>query len=387
MTKQSLRFLALAAVATLGLAGPAAAQPTVTLPPSGGNQKATVSQGIGLVRVTIDYSSPHVKSPAGVDRRGKIWGALVPYGMANLGFGTCGEQCPWRGGANENTVFTTTHDIKVEGQPLPAGSYGLHFIPGPEEWTVIFSKNSTSWGSFTYNMKEDALRIKAKPAKSEYREDLTYEFRDRYLDKATAVLRWEDLELPWSITVDNAKDLYVENMQRELRSTAGFSWAGWNSAAQFCLDQKTHLEDGLKWAELSVDPSYNGQVSFVTLSTLADLQAATGHAAEAKKTYDRALNDPSATPIEVHLYGRKLLAQGRKEEAMAVFELNARNHPKAWPVHMGLARGHAALGHTRQALAEAKLALQQAPDALNRKTIEDMIKQLEEDKGAQSKTK
>src|SRR5260370_219164 len=96
--------------------------------------------------------------------------------MGNLGFGTCGDQCPWRGGANENTVFTTSHDIKVQGQPLPAGSYGLHFLPGRDEWTIIFSKNYTSWGSFFYDAKEDALRAKAKPPKSDYHEDLTYWF-------------------------------------------------------------------------------------------------------------------------------------------------------------------------------------------------------------------
>src|SRR5436305_1258214 len=112
---------AVAALATFGLAMPAAAQfPGVTLPPSGGNQRATVVQQIGLVRVSVDYSSPHVHSPAGEDRKGQIWGKLVPYGMANLGFGSCGDQCPWRGGANENTVFTTSQDIMDQGQPLHA---------------------------------------------------------------------------------------------------------------------------------------------------------------------------------------------------------------------------------------------------------------------------
>ena len=119
----------------LAACSPAVAQ--LSLPPDGGNQHSVVSQGIGLVTVTVDYNSPDVHAPDGTDRRGKIWGELVPWGMANLGFGTCGDQCPWRGGANENTVFTTTHDVQVQGQPLPAGSYGLHFIPGADEWTVI----------------------------------------------------------------------------------------------------------------------------------------------------------------------------------------------------------------------------------------------------------
>jgi hypothetical protein len=96
----------------------------VRLPPDGKNQKASVSQWIGLVEVNVTYNAPKVTAPDGTDRTGKIWGQLVPYGMANLGFGTCGDQCPWRAGANENTVFRVSHDVKVEGQPLAAGSYG-----------------------------------------------------------------------------------------------------------------------------------------------------------------------------------------------------------------------------------------------------------------------
>jgi len=387
MVRKALRFsslwalpapAALAAILALMTSGSAAAQVgSITMPPDGGNQRAIVTQGIGLVRVTIDYSSPHVHSPTGEDRRGKIWGGLVPYGMASLGFGTCGDQCPWRGGANENTVFTTTHDIKVQGQPLPAGSYGLHFVPDREEWTVIFSKTATSWGSFTYDAKEDALRVKAKPGKSDYHEDLTYGFRDRKLDHATAVLLWEDLELPFDITVDNAKDLYVDNMRRELRSSAGFTWVGWNTAANYCLQAKTHLDEALRWAEISIDPSKGGQVNFTTLSTLADLQGANNLATEAKKTRERALHDPTAGPIDLHQYGRSLLAQKKATEAMEVFQLNAKLHPDVWPVHVGLARGYAALGNKKEALAHAKLALKQAPDPGNRKNLETIIQKLE----------
>jgi len=133
--------IGIALATTLLAAGVASAQTSITLPPSGDNQKASVTQYLGPVKVTIDYSSPKVHSPInGEDRRGKIWGTLVPYGMTNLGFGTC-KECPWRVGANENTVFTVSNDVKIEGQTLPAGSYGLHMIPGQDEWTIIFSKN------------------------------------------------------------------------------------------------------------------------------------------------------------------------------------------------------------------------------------------------------
>ncbi|MEA2694569.1 MAG: hypothetical protein QOJ16_3956 [Acidobacteriota bacterium] len=376
--RSPLRFLA--ASATLAaLAGPAAAQSAgITLPPNGGNERATVIQQIGLVRVSVEYSSPHVHSPSGEDRKGKIWGKLVPYGMANLGFGTCGGQCPWRGGANENTVFTTSHDVKVQGQPLPAGAYGLHFIPGPEEWTIIFSKNSTSWGSFFYDPKEDALRVKARPETGEYREVLTYEFPERKEGTATAALKWENLSLPWTITVDNPNDLYVENLRRELRSSPGFSSQNWLAAAQFSLQNKTHLDDGLAWAKQAVDPVNNGQENFNTLSTLADLELANGQTAEAAKTMDRALSHPTAQPIDLHLYGRRLLAQKKTQEAMKVFELNAKRHPNVWPVHVGLARGYAALGKKKEALAEAKLGLPQAPDETTRKNLENVIQQIEQ---------
>jgi tetratricopeptide (TPR) repeat protein len=299
--------------------------------------------------------------------------------MANLGFGSCGDQCPWRGGANENTVFTTTHDVKVQGQPLPAGTYGLHFIPGAEEWTVVFSKNHTSWGSFFYDAKEDALRVQAKPAKSDYHEWLTYEFTDRQPDKTTLALKWEDLQVPFTISVDDIRGVYLSQIRNELRSSPGFDPRNYMGAAQYTLQAKTDLAEGLTWAEKAANPPA-GEESFQTLSTLAQLQEANGKAEDGRKTMDRALNHPTAGPLQIHLYGRQLLGQKKNDEAMKVFELNAKRHPDVWPVHVGLARGHAALGHNKEALAEAKLALKQAPDEGNRKNLEGLIKQLEEGK-------
>jgi hypothetical protein len=378
MTRSLFRLLTPLAAAVVLAAAPASAQISdLTLPPSGNNQYGSVTQGIGPVRVSIEYHSPKVHSPTGEDRHGKIWGGLVPFGMANLGFGDCGDQCPWRGGANENTVFTTSHDIKVQGQPLPAGSYGLHFIPGKEEWTIVFSKNHTSWGSYFYDAKEDALRVQAKPEKSEYHEWLTYEFTERKPDRATAALKWEDLQLPFAITVDDINALYVAGLRRELRTSPGFSWQNWAAAAQFCLDNKTNLDEGLRWAEKAAHGPGVGQENFQTLTTLARLQDANGKGDESRKSMDRALSLPSTSPQEIHQYGRQLLAEKKNEEAMKVFQLNAKRFPNQWPVHLGLARGHAALGHKKEALAEARLALPQAPDENNRKGIESLIKSLE----------
>lgn len=358
------------------LAGAAFAQyPGLTLPPSGNNQKASVTQFIGPAKVNIDYSSPAVHGTNGKDRRGEIWGKLVPYGLTNLGFGN-GKPSPWRAGANENTVFAVSHDVMVEGQKLPAGKYGLHMIAGPEEWTIIFSKNSSAWGSFFYEESEDALRVKVKPHKHEYREWLTYEFTERKPSSAVAELQWEELAVPWSVKVENVNDIYISRLRNELTSVPGFSPEGFDAAAQFTVAENTHLEDGLTWAEAAISKPFIGQTNFRTLSTKALVLEKMGRDAEAKTAMQTALQAPGTTPIQIHQYGRQLLTAGKKQEALEVFKLNAQRNGDTWPVHVGLARGYAAAGDNTQALEHAKKALAQAPDDLNRKSLEGMVKAL-----------
>jgi hypothetical protein len=368
------RFLIAAAVALMAIG--ASAQSVLNLPPSGGNERATVTQHIGLVTVSIDYSSPHVHSPQGADRRGKIWGTLVPWGLTNLGFGTC-KECPWRVGANENTVFTTSHDIQVNGSTLPAGSYALFAITQQDEWTWIFSKNHTSWGSFFYDQAEDVLRVKAKPEKAEYREVLTFDFTERKNDHATVAMKWEELAVPIEIAVPNATDLYIANLPKQLRDWPGFSDGPWQEAARYALDNK-HPAEALTWAQTAVSGSGGvGRKNFTNLMTLAEAQEANGKTAEAAKTREEGMNHPSATVFDLHGYARQLMAAGKKQEALKVFELNAKRNPGVWPVNFGLARGYSAVGRYPEALKAAKAALPQAPDEGNKKNIEGAIKKLE----------
>lgn len=368
------RFLAAAAVALCAVG--AFAQGGITLPPSGGNQRQTIIQQIGPVKVSVEYSSPHVHSPQGEDRKGKIWGTLVPYGLTNLGFGTC-KECPWRGGANENTVFTTSADINVQGQKLPAGSYALFFITDPNEWTAIFSKNHTSWGSFFYDPAEDALRVKLKPEKSEYREVLTYDFTERKDDKATLAMKWEELAAPLEITVPNATDLYIAELSKELRSSPGFTFVNWLGAAQYAIAQKRPTE-ALAWAKAAADGSQGiGRENFNTLMTLATAQDLAGQTADAAATRKKALSHPSATAVDLHMFGRQLLNQKKKDEAIQVWELNAQRFGTVWPTNVSMARANSAKGNYPEALKYAKAALAQAPDAGNKASLEGAIKKLE----------
>ena len=362
------------------LAGTVFAQfPGLTLPPSGNNQKAAVTQYIGPVQVTIEYSSPAVHGPNGKDRRGQIWGKLVPYGLADLGFGN-GKPNPWRAGANENTVFVVSHDVSVEGKTLPAGRYGLHMIPGPEEWTIIFSKNSSAWGSFFYDDSDDALRVTVKPRKHDYREWLTYEFTVRRPEEATAELQWEELAVPWTIKVTDANEIYFSRLRHELTTVPGFLPEGYDAAVQFCLQKNVHLDQALKWADAAISTPFVGRTDFGTLSTKAQVLSKLGREDEAKTVMQTALHHPTATPLNIHQYGRQLIAAKKNAEALEVFKYNAERNGDAWPVHVGLARGYSAACDLPKALEHAQKALPQAPDAPNRQILEAMIANLSQGK-------
>ncbi len=361
-------------LAVLSLAAaPLAAQ--VTVPPSGDNQAAEVKQWIGPVELGVSYHSPDITSPTGEDRRGKIWGQLVPYGYANLGFGTCGDKCPWRGGANENTVFHASHDITVEGKPLPAGAYGLHFLPGKDQWTVIFSRNSTSWGSFFYDEAEDALRVTVTPHAHPYTHWLSYEFLDRETDHATLELQWEELAVPIKLAVPDMNQVYIAALRRELRSSPGFDNASWVAAAQFALNAKVDLEEALGWAQKAVSDPFVGEESFTNLMLLADLQEANGK--DSAGARQKALESPTATPIGIHTYARQLQGRGKVDEAVKIFQFNAKRFPNRWPVHVGLMRAYSAQGKFKEAIAEAKLAFAQAPDDGNKQNLPRLIARLE----------
>ncbi len=379
MTRVTPRILALASALALLTAGTARAQ-NITLPPGGANQKASVSQWIGLVEVNVTYNSPDVTAPNGDDRTGKIWGQLVPYGMANLGFGTCGAECPWRVGANENTVFTVSHDVEIEGQALAAGSYGIHMIPGEKEWTVVFSNNSTSWGSFFYTADEDALRVTVTPEKSAYTHWLSFEFIDRQPAEATVALRWENLQVPWTISVPNVNELYVDKIREELRDSPGFSHLSWAAAANFCIQNNIHLDEALTWAQAAVSAPFIGQEDFATLTTLALAQAANGKGEESTATVLKAAGHPTANANGIHQMGRQLIAQGQKQLALQVFQTSYDRFEGAWPTNVGMARGYSALGQFDKALDHARKALDQAPGEPNRQNIAGLIKKLEEGK-------
>lgn len=348
----------------------AIAQLTTTA--SGGNKKAVVGERIGLTDVTIHYDRPGVKG-----REGKIWGQLVPVGFTNLGFGSA-KSSPWRAGANENTTITFSTDVKVEGKDVPAGTYGVFLAYDPTESTLIFSKNSTSWGAYYYDENEDLLRVKVKPVKlNESSEWLKYEFVNQTDSSATVQLAWDKLAIPFKILTDVKKN-QIAIFRKELRSDKGFTWVGWNQAAQWCAQNNINLEQGLQWADSATSATFGGNTQFQTYATKAQILNLLGRSDDATALIKSSMQ--YASMQDIHFYARQLITQKKTKEAFELFKANYDKYPKQFTALMGLARGYSANGDYKMALKYAQQAQPIAPDPLNKQGVEAAIAKLKEGK-------
>jgi hypothetical protein len=287
------------------------------------SQRGSVTQRVGLTDVTIVYSRPAVGGR-------EIWGKIVPYGKV------------WRSGANENTTISFTDDVSIEGKPLAAGTYGLHTIPEQDQWVIVFA---------------------------ELTELVTYDFDDVKQDSATAVLRWEKIAVPFQISVDT-KAVVLRSIKNELRNVGGFTWAGFDEAANWCLDNNYNLEQALKWEDTSIQ----NEERFENLLTKSQILVALGKTEEANATRAKALD--KASGLQLHVYGRGLQIQKKQDEGFAVFKINVQKHPNEWYTHGELARMASAKGDFPTALKEMKLALAGAPDA-TKNQIQGLIARLE----------
>jgi tetratricopeptide (TPR) repeat protein len=287
----------------------------------------------------------------------KIWGDLVPYGQV------------WRAGANENTTIAFSDPVTIEGQPLDKGVYGLHMIPGENEWTVIFSHAATSWGSFTYKQAEDALRVTVKPQPADMHNALTYDFDKLTPTSAVVELEWEKVAVPFKVDVDVNK-IVEDNLHRQLRGLAQYTWEGWDDAANYLLAQKTDLDEALKYEAQSIEV----EKRFDNELTKANILEAMGRKDEADTTRKLAMS--LANPLQLHIYARQLQGQKHQDEAFAIFRDNARKHPEEWFVHSGMARIYSSEGKFDDAVKEMNLALAGAPDG-QKSYVEGLVKRLQ----------
>jgi tetratricopeptide (TPR) repeat protein len=240
-------------------------------------------------------------------------------------------------------------------------------IPGETQWTVIFSKMSTAWGSFSYKQDEDALRVTVKPQTAEFHDALTYDFDDLKPDSTVVTLRWEKVAVPFKVSV-KVDDIAEASINRQIRGLNQYFWESWDEAANYYLASKTNLDEALK----DEDQSIRVEERYDNLLTKSQILEAMGRKDDATTARNQALGKASAQ--QLYFYGRQLQGQKKQEEAFALYLSNAKKFPDYWTSHVGLARVYSGQGEFDKAVKELQSALAGVPDDANRSNLEKYIK-------------
>ena len=269
------------------------------------SQKATVSQTVGTTDLSVTYSRPAVKGRVVYgdwpgDAKGEATldnqntrpaGApLVPWGHV------------WRSGANEATLFVAADDVLINDQPLPAGRYSLHSIPGKDDWTFIFNKDEGQWGSFSYDASKDALRVKAKPTwTADSQELLTYFIDAPEGDTATVTLRWEKLSVPFTVKVKDSVGATMNRLRAYVADAKPDEWQRPFNAAMYAKQNKLDA-DAAKYFEQSVkavDALVAAKPNFANYRTASNVYFNAGRTQQALAATEKAIELGKAEKADV----------------------------------------------------------------------------------------
>ena len=276
------------------------------------SQKASVTQTVGVTDVTIVYSRPGVKGrkifgdwPVAApgeatldDGDARPAGApIVPYGHI------------WRTGANNATQFTVTDDVLINGQPLPAGTYSLHTIPGKDEWTIIFNGVADQGGSFDYDAKKDVLRVKTKAEVS----DRVNEWLDFRLDPATenslvARINWEKVSVPFTIEVKDMPTLVLNKARTIVAAAKSDDWQTPFQAANYARNNKA-TDDAAKWYEQAlkaIDEQIKVKPSYLNLQRRANTLLNAGRREEGIAAAEKALDAGKAEKADTSALEKRI---------------------------------------------------------------------------------
>lgn len=315
------------------------------------SQHAVSTQTVGITDITLNYSRPLVNGR-------KVWGGIVPYGEV------------WRAGANENTIITFSDPVSIEGKPLDKGTYGLFMIPTEDQWTVIFSKTSTAWGAYTYKPDEDVLRVTVKPGAAEFHDALVYDFDDLKPDSAVVTLRWDKIAVPFKVSV-SVPQTVEQSLQKQFRGIVQYTWVSYDDAANYFLDAKTDLPQGLKYADKSIEI----EERYDNLMTKSQILTAMGKTDEAKTFAAQALAKADAS--QSYGYARQLQRDHKPDEAFAIYRGIAKKYPTNFFAYAGLARVAVGAGNYDEAVKQMKLSLAAAPENA-KPQIQTLVKRLED---------
>lgn len=337
------------ATALLFVALSALAQSPIRMPEA--SPAATVGQSIGVTDISIAYHRPAVN-------KRRIWGGLVPYGTI------------WRTGANENTTISVSTPVKIEGQALPAGTYALYAIPGPTQWTMVFSKFTGDWGQYNYDPAEDALRVNVTPQSvAEPQERLAFTFDDVANNSAVASLRWEKLRVPMKIEVDLPATVRA-SIANTLRGGKHWDPSAWLTAARWEL-RNGDPDTALRYADRALSLAVTGG-GLRTKAAILEKKGDTKGAAELRERSKSLYTEAETINFG---YGPPLGAK-KYDEAIAFLNNYAAAHPNSaelWRVYAGLGEAYAAKGDAAKAKELFDKAMAAAHDTAEKTEVWDSI--------------
>jgi tetratricopeptide (TPR) repeat protein len=182
-------------------------------------------------------------------------------------------------------------------------------------------------------------------------ERLKYEFGEQTENSAVLSLQWEKIKIPFKISVDLQK-LQIEAFRREFNSGIFYRfWQNMHMAANYCLVNNINLEEGLSWADRSIN-TYFGEANFLTLSTYAGLLEKFDRKKEADSLMKKAI--PMATPLQLLMYGSSLNKKKKHQEAFKIFKMNYDKNPKENYANLGMVMGYYFLENKKEAIKYAE---------------------------------
>lgn len=306
------------------------------------------SQKLGVTKITINYSSPALR---GRD----VWNDVIPQK---------GNPIAWRAGANMATTIAFTTDVKIEGQSLKAGKYGLHIIPDNDTYTLLFAHNYDQWGSYYLDQEKDiSLKVTVAPVSCSKSEQLDFEFLNRTENSLVVGLEWGEKRIPFTVEVDLNKTV-VESFRSELRGINTYHWQAWNDAANWCLNHDTNLVEALEWVNRSINGGYGGfaaDKNITNLTTKIKLLKSLNKTDEVKGSIREAMN-LDVTVYEANGFIRFLLQNEYFNDALAYSELSLKTYPNTWFLERNKGISKYFLKNKKAALKDLKKALKTTPE-------------------------
>ena len=273
------------------------------------SQRQEISQTVGDAKVTLVFHRPNAKARKifGCETKdvipvaNNLYPCLVPYGQV------------WRTGANENTTIEFSREVTINGQTLPAGKYGFHTIPNKDEWILIFSRDNDKWGSFSYNEKNDALRVRVKPVKSEMEETFSMDFSDITATTGKIVLRWEKIAVPFTLDIGDVFGRNLTLIREAIKNRKSDDVRPLNQGAGYVYTfrLKNNYDEAIGW----LDESNKARETFGNPQTKARILAEMGRTTDAIAAGEKAVQvGKTATPPANSAELEKLLVEWKAKK-------------------------------------------------------------------------